>query len=328
MTVIRDIKTVSIVGEVLTAETILTRILGNSINPTEIKETAVSSREPSRLNSWYNSVSDYTTYNRENRQASMRHTHISTSVYTQPVDRVTGTDRGMNEPCFYQGTDRSQGGDMIRDITPKRGMENGLEASIYATTATSAQKFQYHRKPDNIPRRLLRTSNSFLGPSRDDENKVQVKRNLNSFLQRISAELVATLVPLLKQCVQSKLVGTTEFTLEALNCHPEEQVRNIIDLERFFHTYWASVFREYLPADYGYAFKNGDLNRRLSEWIQWTETIGSSSTGPKSKAVKKWIDEWDFIWKRIIFTAEETHVNIETADRWRTALLGVGLVAE
>lgn len=328
MIIIRDIKTVSIVGEILTAETILTRILGNSINPTEIKETAVSSRGPSRLNSGYSSVSDYTTYNREDRQASMRHTHISTPVYTKPVYRVTGTDRDMNEPCFYQGIGRSQSGDITRDIPPKRAMGNGLEASIYATTATSAQKPQYHSKPDNISRRLLRTSNSFLGLPRNDENKVQVKRNLNSFLQRVSAELVATLVPLLKQCVQSKLVGTAEFTLEALNCHPEEQVRNIIDLERFFHTYWASVFREYLPAYYGHAFKNGDLNRRLSEWIQWAETTGSNSTGPKSKEVKKWIDEWDFIWKRIIFTAEETHVNIETADRWRTALLDVGLVAE
>jgi hypothetical protein len=273
-------------------------------------------------------VSDYTTYNREDRQASMHHIHISTSAYMQPVYRVAGRDRGMNEPCFYQGIDRSQSGDMITDIAPKRAMGNGLEASIYATTATSVQRSQYHTKPNNIPRRLLRTSDSFLGPSRNDENKVQVKRNLNSFLQRVSTGLVATLVPLLKQCVQSKLVRTTEFTLEALNCHPEEQVRNIIDLERFFHTYWASVFREYLPADYGHAFKNGDLNRRLSEWIQWTETIGSNSTGPKSKEVKKWIDEWDFIWKRIVFTAEEAHVNIETADRWRTALLDVGLVAE
>lgn len=155
------------------------------------------------------------------------------------------------------------------------------------------------------------------------KNNVDIKLGLKGLLQKISRELVINIVPLLKKCALDKL-GNMD-TLQHLNICPEKQVHNILDMERFFHTHWMTIFTEIFPDNLQQVFLNAELNQRYASWVYWTEFSGPTATGPKKWDIRRWIEEWDLIWKRLIYTEREAMTNMNLVNEWRAALVNVGL---
>lgn len=224
------------------------------------------------------------------------------------------TDPRKIQPPFYPTSDVDspylQYGTKKMGITPLKS-SGGLHDSIYA----------HERK---MPTPKFPTAKlSSTQPASSRKCNVEIKKKLNSLLQEISGDLVTNLVPLLRKCTLEKLGGAD--TLQHLNIVPERQVHSIPEIESFFNAHWMTVFTEIFPGNLQQVFGNGMLNRRYARWVYWTEFNGPDTAEPGKMEIRKWIEEWDFIWKRMIYTERETMVNMDTVDGWRNALVKVGL---
>lgn len=338
LTTMLDIKTVAITGEIHTAETILTHVVGNPTNPqveTDLKAQLASPLPPpaNRVLT-YNPASIFTPsppvtiVNNLAPTSYINNRPAPTS--TTASYRASRTERQKIEPPFYPPQDTVPYlpyGSKNANITAS-DTTGGLHDSIYApgkaapTTRHRTQVIPIVKPPSKD----LELSHTPATQIKSGKSIVDIKNDLNSLLTGISKELITNLAPLLKQCMLDKLGDA--FTLQFLNIVPEKQVQSIIDMEKFIHEHWMTVFKEFLPGNLRLVFGNGELNQRYSKWIYWAEFGEQDAPGPRMREVRKWIEEWDLIWKRILFNEKQTAVNMDTVDRWRTALASVGLATE
>lgn len=245
-------------------------------------------------------------------------------VAVEPVHKPVGTGQQEAQMPFYPAAVDDypylQYGTKERGVTPPKASA-GLRDSIYAYGNKTMPKFQAVKFPFGQPApsfpSMATTQNGF------GKSNVDIKTELNGLLQEISRDLVKNLVPLLRKCALEKLGGAD--TLWHLNIIPEDQVHRIIDIENFFNTHWVTIFVEVFPGNLQQVFSKGDLNQRYARWVHWTEFGTPGAVGPRKMEIRRWIEEWDFIWKRLIYTERETMVNMDTVDRWRNALVKVGL---
>lgn len=245
----------------------------------------------------------------------------SKHVPIRPTCWPAGADRQEVQPFFYPTADADppylQYGTKRMENTPLN-TSAGLQDSIYAHgDKTTMPKLQTAKPPAPSYYSMTAAQNE---PRKSDAD---VKTELSGLLQEISRELITNLVPLLRKCALEKLGGAD--TLQHLNIMPEKQVHRIIDIERFFITHWMTVFTEIFPRNLQQVFGNRDMNQRHARWVYWAEFGGPDTAGPGKMEIRRWIEEWDFIWKRLIYTEKETTVNMGTVDRWRNALVKMGL---
>lgn len=247
--------------------------------------------------------------------------HVPVKSVSRPVD----TSRQEVQPPFYPTADVDspylQYGTKRMNITPPKASA-GLHDSIYAYGNKKAIP-----KPEAVKGSFNQPASSFSRTTNTQntvrKTKAEIKTELNGFLQEVSRELITNLVPLLRKCTLDKL-GDAD-TLWHLNIIPENQVHGIIDIERFFHTHWTTVFTEVFPKNLQQVFSKGDLNQRYTRWVHWAAFGGPDAVGPSKIEIRRWIEEWDLIWKRLIYTERETVVNMDIVENWRTALVKVGL---
>lgn len=246
-------------------------------------------------------------------------------VPIRPTCWPAGTDRQEAQPSFYPTADPNpsylQYGTNRMETTPLN-TSAGLQDSIYAHgDKTTMPKFQTVKPPFGHPASSYYSMTAAQNEAR--KSNADVKTELNGLLQEISRELIKNLVPLLRKCALEKLGGAD--TLQHLNIMPEKQVHRILDIERFFITHWMTVFTEIFPRNLQQVFDNGDMNQRHARWVYWAKFGGPDTVGPDKMEIRRWIEEWDFIWKRLIYTEKETMVNMDTVDGWRNALVKMGL---
>lgn len=246
------------------------------------------------------------------------------NVPIRPACWPADTDHQKAQPSFYPTVDADspylQYGTKRMETTPPK-TSAGLQDSIYAHgNGTTMPKPQVAKFPLGQPTSLYYSmATAQNGPRKSN---AEIKTELNGLLQEISRELITNLVPLLRKCTLEKL-GDAD-TLRHLNIMPEKQVHKIIDIERFFVTHWMTVFTEIFPRNLQQVFGNGYMNQRHAKWVYWAE-FGGPDAGPGKVEIRRWIEEWDFIWKRLIYTEKETMINMDTVDRWRNALAKMGL---
>lgn len=295
LTVIIGIGIVQMNGSTLTAESILSRLGLDSVN-TQI--APVPNEQP---------------------PIPLPANHVT----VEPIYKPTDTDHREAQMPFYHAAVGDypylQYGTKEREITPLKASA-GLRDSIYAYGKTTP-KFQAVKFPFGQPAPLFPSMTATQNGS--EKRNIDIKTELNGLLQEISRNLVKNLVPLLKKCALEKLGGAN--TLRHLNIIPEDQIHRIIDIEKFFHTHWMTIFIEVFPGNLQQVFSKGDLNQRYARWVYWTELGTPDAVGPSKMEIRRWIEEWDLIWKRLVYTERETMVNMDTVDGWRNALVRVGL---
>lgn len=296
LTIIIGIGIVQMNGSTLTAESILSRLGLDSVNT----QVAPVLNEQQLIPLPVNHVAVEPVH----RPASTGHREAQMPLYPAAIG---------DYPYLQYGTKE-------REVTPLKAPA-GLRDSIYAygnkaIPKPQAVKFHFSQSAPSFPS-VATTQNGF------GKSNVDIKTELNGLLQEISKDLVKNLVPLLRKCALEKL-GSAE-TLWHLNIIPEDQVHRIIDIENFFHTHWMTIFVGVFPGNLQQVFSKGYLNQRYARWVHWTEFSTPDAVGPSKMEIRRWIEEWDLIWKRLIYTEWETMVNMDTVEKWRNALVKVGL---
>lgn len=257
-------------------------------------------------------------------------TNSPTPNYASSTYRSANADRQKIQPPFYPtlsvNVPYTQYGVKSTAI-PLPNTSGGLQDSVYAprnkATAPKPRKYAVPIASSTFGQTEFPLPSNITAQGISCLSGVDIKLGLRNLLQEISSSLITNLVPLLKKCTLEKLGGME--TLQHLNIFPEKQVHSILDMERFFYTHWMTIFTEIFPENLHQVFGNAELNQRYARWIYWTQFSGPNAAGPKKWEIRKWIEEWDFVWKRLVYTENEAMANMDIVDGWRTALTGVGL---
>jgi hypothetical protein len=157
----------------------------------------------------------------------------------------------------------------------------------------------------------------------------KAKSDVQAFLGKVETELIAHLVP----CIKSHLYHTlgNQESLNYLGIFPEIQVNSLFGLELFLNKHGPTVFSHLLPRPLCVDLRQHKLSGLFRGWMTWTMTPVDHAPGtpdwaqPTESQLRDWVDDVDFVWKRLVVDPSQVRSNRSITDTWKSVVQGLGL---